>query len=84
MSGKASTKTYLPRLLDAQLIAALDAVPAVHIAGAKATGKTETAKQLAASTLRLDEARTSPPFPSPYCWTSGSACPNCGTRSNAR
>lgn len=58
MSGKASTKTYLPRLLDAQLIAALDAVPAVHIAGAKATGKTETAKQLAASTLRLDEAHT--------------------------
>ncbi len=46
--------TYLPRVVDAVLQARLAAVGAVVIEGPKACGKTETARQKAASEVRLD------------------------------
>lgn len=46
--------TYRPRTIDAELSRALQASGAVVINGARATGKTESARQLAASELRLD------------------------------
>ena len=49
---------YVPRLLDNELEEALQDVPAVHIAGAKATGKTETAARIAGSTLQIDNELT--------------------------
>ena len=45
---------YRPRVVDAELMAALDAVGAVLIEGPKACGKTETARQAARSEVRLD------------------------------
>ena len=45
---------YRPRVVDAELAAALDAVGAVLIEGPKACGKTETARQAARSEARLD------------------------------
>lgn len=45
---------YRPRVLDAQLLAALDAAGAVVIEGPKASGKTETARQAARSEVRID------------------------------
>ncbi len=46
--------SYRPRIVDEELRARLGAAGAVVIEGAKATGKTETAKQLAASSVLLD------------------------------
>ncbi len=45
---------YQPRVVDAELAAALNAVGAVLIEGPKACGKTETARQAARSEVRLD------------------------------
>lgn len=45
---------YRPRVVDAQLGASLEAVGAVVIEGPKASGKTETARQAAASEVRVD------------------------------
>jgi uncharacterized protein len=45
---------YRPRVLDAQLAAALEAAGAVVIEGPKASGKTETARQAARSEVRID------------------------------
>lgn len=52
---------YLPRIADGELTARLATAGAVLIEGAKACGKTETARQQAASEIRLDvdeQART--------------------------
>lgn len=46
--------TYLPRLVDAELAARLTGWRAVLIEGPKACGKTETARQVAASEVLLD------------------------------
>jgi len=45
---------YLPRVVDAELIARLAATGAVVIDGPRGCGKTETARQAAASEVRLD------------------------------
>ena len=45
---------YLPRIVDAELDARLGAAGAVVIEGPKASGKTETARQRAASSVLLD------------------------------
>jgi uncharacterized protein len=45
---------YRPRVLDAQLAAALEAAGAVVIEGPNASGKTETARQAARSEVRID------------------------------
>jgi uncharacterized protein len=45
---------YLPRIVDAELTDLLQAVGGVVIEGPKACGKTESARQLAASEVRLD------------------------------
>lgn len=50
-----STPNYKPRLLDAHLAGLVSAFPAVLINGPRATGKTTTARQLAASEVRLDQ-----------------------------
>lgn len=46
--------TYWPRIVDAELLARLERAGAVVIEGPKACGKTETARQLAASEVLLD------------------------------
>ncbi len=46
--------TYRPRVIDTELRASLDASGAVLIEGPRACGKTETARQVAASEARLD------------------------------
>lgn len=46
--------SYLPRTVDAELAAQLDAAGAVVIEGPKACGKTETARQIASSEVLLD------------------------------
>lgn len=48
------TREYRPRLADAELRQRLDAAGAVVVEGPKACGKTETARQLAASEVLLD------------------------------
>jgi len=48
------TMAYLPRIVEAELDARLAAAGAVVIEGPKACGKTETAKQRAASAVLLD------------------------------
>ena len=45
---------YLPRIVDGELDARLGAAGAVVIEGPKACGKTETARQRAASSVLLD------------------------------
>ncbi|HXV05579.1 MAG TPA: DUF4143 domain-containing protein [Solirubrobacterales bacterium] len=45
---------YIPRIIDEELKTRLESAGAVLIEGPKACGKTETAKQLAASAVRLD------------------------------
>ena len=45
---------YVPRIVDAELSARLNANGAVVIEGPKACGKTETARQQAASEVLLD------------------------------
>lgn len=50
--------TYFPRLLDRELADDLLGLPAIHLAGAKATGKTETARRQAGSIVRVDDAAT--------------------------
>lgn len=45
---------YVPRLLDTVLASSLAAFPAVMVVGARAVGKTTTARRLAADLLRLD------------------------------
>lgn len=45
---------YQPRVIDAQLAAALEAAGAVVIEGPKACGKTETARQASRSEVRID------------------------------
>lgn len=54
MSKVASTPNYRPRLLDTILAAQLQAFSAVLVNGPRATGKTTTARQLAAGEVRLD------------------------------
>lgn len=49
-----SVASYLPRVVDDQVAARLRAVGAVVLEGPKACGKTETARQQAASEVRLD------------------------------
>ncbi|MGB4777641.1 ATP-binding protein [Microbacterium sp.] len=46
--------TYLPRLIDGQLRATLNELPAIALNGPKGVGKTATAQQLAAAVIRLD------------------------------
>ncbi|MHB8399263.1 MAG: ATP-binding protein, partial [Candidatus Limnocylindrales bacterium] len=45
---------YRPRVIDAQLNAALQSAGAVVIEGPKASGKTETARQASRSEVRID------------------------------
>src|SRR5882724_10558719 len=49
-----SPVSYLPRIVDVEINHALNAVGAVAIEGPKGCGKTETARQLAASELLFD------------------------------
>lgn len=49
------TASYLPRHLDAVLAASLEALPAVIIDGARVTGKTESATQIAKTILHLED-----------------------------
>ncbi|WP_250445775.1 ATP-binding protein [Actinotalea sp. C106] len=60
--------TYVPRLVDAQLRRGLRSAGAVLIEGPKACGKTSTARQRAASSVRLDA--------SPQIRAAGEADPN--------
>jgi uncharacterized protein len=53
---------YLPRRLDAVVAGLLADLPAVLITGPRACGKTTSARQLAASTVRLDRPRDAGPF----------------------
>ena len=46
--------SYLKRVVDTELAERLAAIGAVVVEGAKAVGKTETARQIAASEVRLD------------------------------
>ncbi len=46
--------SYVPRIVDAELAAQLDAAGAVVVEGPKACGKTETARQIASSEVLLD------------------------------
>lgn len=46
---------YLPRITDGELVAHMKVMGAVLIEGPKACGKTETASQVANTTIRLDE-----------------------------
>jgi predicted AAA+ superfamily ATPase len=46
--------TYFPRVCDAELLALLEAVPAIALEGPKGVGKTESAMRLAATVRRLD------------------------------
>lgn len=48
------TSEYVPRLIDARLRALFAELPAVMLVGARATGKTTTARQFATSVVRLD------------------------------
>lgn len=48
----------MPRVVDSELQAALNAAGAVVVEGPKACGKTETAKRVCASSLRLDVNRS--------------------------
>jgi hypothetical protein len=48
-------RQYLPRVLDSQLTADLQALGAVVIEGPRASGKTRTAQEHAASVVRLDD-----------------------------
>ncbi|MDR0990818.1 MAG: AAA family ATPase, partial [Propionibacteriaceae bacterium] len=52
------TRSYLPRIADDELSERLNRIGAVLIEGAKGCGKTETARQLAASEVRLDVNET--------------------------
>ncbi|VEI13291.1 ATP-binding protein [Trueperella bialowiezensis] len=61
------SKHYIPRIVDAELRRAAETAGAVVVRGARACGKTESARQIAASELRLDSqdpvamlARTQP------------------------
>ncbi len=83
-------KHYIPRILDGELLTRMESAGAVLLEGPKACGKTETAKQLAASEVYLDVdagARalldTSPRRclvnRLPSYSTSGKRRPNCGT-----
>jgi uncharacterized protein len=47
-------RTYLPRVVDDELVARMSSAGAVVIEGPKASGKTETATRLASSIVRLD------------------------------
>ncbi|GHT75741.1 ATPase AAA [Spirochaetia bacterium] len=47
-------ETYQPRILDRTLRELADELPAILIEGAKAVGKTSTARRLAAETLQMD------------------------------
>lgn len=49
-----SLKTYQPRVVDQELLSKLKSAGAVLIEGPKACGKTETARHVAASEVRLD------------------------------
>jgi len=49
-------KQYVPRVVDAEIEAALSSAGAVVLRGARAVGKTESARRLAASEIRLDSA----------------------------
>ena len=55
MAQPAGTTRYRPRLVDARLRELLGAVPAILINGPRAAGKTTTARQHAASEVRLDQ-----------------------------
>ncbi len=46
--------SYIPRIVDSELVARLEASGGIVIEGPKACGKTETARQVAASEVRLD------------------------------
>jgi uncharacterized protein len=48
---------YLPRVVDAELAQRLDSAGAVLIEGPRSCGKTETARQVAASSVLLDTER---------------------------
>jgi predicted AAA+ superfamily ATPase len=55
MAKPARSASYRPRLVDGRLRELLKAVPAVAITGPRAAGKTTTARQHAASEVRLDQ-----------------------------
>ena len=55
MTDVATTPNYRSRLADDHLIALTSVFPAVLINGPRATGKTTTARQQAASEVRLDQ-----------------------------
>jgi uncharacterized protein len=57
-----ATTNYRPRLADGHLIALIDGFPAVLINGPRAVGKTTTARQQAASEVRLDQPAQSAAF----------------------
>jgi predicted AAA+ superfamily ATPase len=53
---------YLPRLIDERLHALVDELPALSIIGARAVGKTTTARAFASSVVRLDRAAEAAAF----------------------
>lgn len=55
MSSTAGPAPYLRRIVDGHLARLLDAFPAILVNGPRATGKTTTARQHAASVVRLDQ-----------------------------
>lgn len=56
MQNGSSIGAYARRVVDVELDALLPALPALSIEGARAVGKTMTALQRAATTIRLDDA----------------------------
>jgi len=67
---------YLPRIVDAELDARLLAAGAVVIEGPKASGKTETARQRAASSPRDVAGKSSPRMRRASLSTAGSVKAN--------
>ena len=89
--GRLTMPDYRPRLAETDISSALSRVGAVLIDGARACGKTWTARRFARSEARVDDpavqllAESAPATvlaaPLPACSTSGSMPRHCGTES---